>query len=251
MRTTRRLFLGLIVAALAATLAIPAPLQAKLIKKVDGFELLVDLSESMGHELKTADGSIIQTGEPPKQGYFKLFDYKKGKTKFQVEYELLQMINESVPSLDYQAALRTFGYRIAFYTGHYTTLNWGVALFDRTAMGQAIAPLENALALSPLGYGMAAASEELAAMPRRKALLIFSDFQWSEYFGDPVGEAEKLKTKYGPDLCVYTFYFDPDPEKVRIAREIVKAAGCGKAYDTFKLRTDPDAFQDMIRDIFY
>ena len=212
---------------LAIILLCPNPIQAKLVKKVDGFEVLVDLSRSTG-------------------------DLFKKKTLFEGEVEFLRKMNDAVPKLGYKAALRTFGYRSSFSPqAPFTRLDWGVKTFDPAQFGPAIDGLKPTYSITPLGHGMAASEAEFAAMPGKKALIILSDFRRSTDFGDPLGKAKSLKAKFGADLCIYTFCFGVHDEAFKLAKEIARVSDCGKFYDAEALLADQAAFAAMIKHIFY
>ncbi|MBU2548435.1 MAG: OmpA family protein [Proteobacteria bacterium] len=194
-------------------------------EKIKGFELLVDLSKSTGI-------------------------FFLGKQLWEDEIQLLRKLNATIPGLDYQAALRTFGYRTEFNTAQETKLLWGPMKYDRAALGPVMGGIEATQSLTPLGYGIAASDAELAKMPGRKALLIFSDFEWSPHFGDPMGAAKALNEKYGADLAIYTIFFGEPTASFKLAEDLAKMTG-GKTYKASDLLKDQASLDAMVMEIFY
>ncbi|MEW6263658.1 MAG: OmpA family protein [Thermodesulfobacteriota bacterium] len=187
-------------------------------KKVEAFELLCDLSSSRGDT-------------------------------FNNQMKLQEMLNQAIPAYDYAAALRSFyTYPFGQDTGSY--LNWGPKTYDPASF---IAELKKFTrksgARTSLGPAMAASSDDLGKMPGKKALVIFSDFLWSDGFGDPLAEAKKLAAKY-PDLAIYTIGFDDKAEGVKLGKGIAAASAGGKYFDAAALLKDQSALQAMVADIF-
>ena len=180
-------------------------------------------------------------------GFVLLADQSGSTNKgFDQEMSLLAKVVQSIPAKSYQAALRSF-YLYSFGDGVKSRLEWGAKPFDQAGMLAAVKALTNHRAKTPLGPAMAASAAELGKMPGKKALVIFSDFRWSDGFGDPVAEAKALTAKY-PGLCIYTLCFDLKGAKM--AQQIADAAGCGKYYDASALLAQQASFDDMIKTVF-
>jgi OOP family OmpA-OmpF porin len=194
-------------------------------EKIQGFELLVDLSKSTGV-------------------------FFLGKQLWEDEIRLLRKLNATIPGLDYLAALRTFGYRTEFNTAPETKLILGPEKYDRTKMGPAMGALEATQSLTPLGYAIAASEGELAKMPGKKAMIIFSDFEWSPHFGEPMAKAKALNAKFGSDLAIYTVFFGEPKDNLKLAQDLAKMTG-GKAYMATDLLKDQAALDAMVKEIFW
>ncbi|MEW5722596.1 MAG: OmpA family protein [Thermodesulfobacteriota bacterium] len=208
---------GVLMVMVLVFLVAPTPGALAQCKKIDGFVFLVDLSGSRSSEFDTQVG-------------------------------LLKKINASIPDAGYSAAMRTF-YLYPHDPDRGLELPVPVGAYDKAALDRATDQLERHNgARTPLGPAMAASGGELAQMSGTKALVVFSDFKWSEGFGDPVAEARALKAK-DPDLGVYVICLADAGRSVETAKAVAETGG-GKYYHAGQLASDSTAFQAMLTDIF-
>ena len=231
MRSQKRLLTAIVGLALAVVLMIPAISQAQVVcQRVDSFEILSDLSGSMGKGWKGGDCSEMD--------------------KFKAKQELLTRINEAIPNINYNGALRIFGEK--FYISgpeDISRLIFGPGAYSKADMGAAIAAAKKTQGITPLGPAILASNGEFAAWAGPKALLILSDFQRSPGFGQPVDEAKKLKEAYGNDIYIHTIIFDGQETEIATAQAIA-AAGGGNFYDGCTLLKDQAAFDKMMLEVF-
>lgn len=198
---------------------IPAVSQAdNMVPKVDGFDILVDLSGSMG--------------------------------QMQAEKEFLLRLNQTIPELGYSGAVRLFGFSSLAGPDQYSKLVWGPAAYSRDEMGKVLDTVSREYGFTPLGHAMNASEEEFGKMGARKALIIASDFEKSVDFGDPLAAAQALKTKYG-SICIYPVYFGTSQESKDLAMALAQATGCGKVYDGNLLASDVGALKSMVAEVFF
>jgi OOP family OmpA-OmpF porin len=205
---------------IAVFLMIPAMGQAdNMVPKVDGFDILVDLSGSMG--------------------------------QMKAEKEFLLRLNQTIPELGYKGAVRLFGYsNLINGPSKYSKLAWGPATYSRAEMGQVMEAISREYGITPLGHAMNASTEEFDGMGARKALIIASDFTKSVDFGDPMAAAQALKEKYG-SICIYPVYFGSGQESLDLAKALAQATGCGKVYDGSVLASDVGALKSMVAEVFF
>lgn len=188
------------------------------VKKFNGFEMLVDLS-----------GSRSET--------------------FQNQMALAIKIAEAVPAAGYNAAIRTF-YQYPFGADAPSQLLYEPKAFDGAAFSTALKAVQMKRgARTPLGPAMAACAADLAKISGPKALLIFSDFDWSEGFGDPLAEAVALKAKM-PELCIFPMSFATSDDDVKLAKEIGAASACGHILDGTNILKDEAAFKTFMEYVF-
>ncbi len=196
------------------------PVQAEMVKKVDGFELLVDMSGSLD--------------------------------KFQMQKDFLQQLNEVLPELGYTGGMRVFGFtNLISGPSSYSKGVWGAEIFSKAKLGEAIAPLAGTTGITPLGPAMEASQQELGNMGPRKALIIISDFKRSVDFGDPAAEANKLKAAYAHGLCIYPVVFEGDAESMALAEAVSDVTGCAKPVNAADLLSSPGGVQAWAKNIFW
>jgi outer membrane protein OmpA-like peptidoglycan-associated protein len=187
-------------------------------KKVDGFVMLVDLSASRG----------------------------KG---FEMQMSLIDKLQTAVPAFDYKTAIRSF-WLYPLGDGTESKLDYGVVTFEREGFVAALKSLEgHSGARTPLGGAIKATDADFAQMTGPKALIIFSDFEWSEGFGDPVAEAKKLAAKY-PDLAIYSICFARKEAPVKVAEGVAMASKGGKPFDAENVVSDETQFNALIAELF-
>jgi OOP family OmpA-OmpF porin len=195
--------------------------------KIQGFELLTDLSSSM-RRLSVCSGGLV---------------------KQEAVNTLLRKMNHRIPSQPYTAAMRVFGYKQAWTRSDYTTLYFGPSTYDRAAMEDAIGRLFAADSISPFGFALTSSESELAVMNNPKAVLMFADFEETTDSGAPVDKAKSIRRKYGDETKIYTFYVTRQTTAERLAGNIAKAGG-GKDYNVCELLGSDAAFEDMMNEIF-
>jgi OOP family OmpA-OmpF porin len=172
-----------------------------------------------------------------------------GLVKAEAESTLLRRMSQRLPSRPYIAALRVFGYQQAWREADFTTLYYGPTAYESAGFDQAVARLAPASAVSPFSVGMKATAEELASMPSPRVVLMFSDFEVTSDPGDPPAEASRLRSRFGGDTRVYSFYVT----KVKKAKTLaanVGSSGGGKSFDVCAMLEDDAAFEAMMDEIF-
>lgn len=216
----KKLFLTGIVLALAIVLSSPVLSHASnpcAGKKVESFVLLLDLSGSRDDD-------------------------------FDRQMQLQSKLNDAIPGLDFKAALRTF-FLYTHGDGSTSQLKWGPGAYSPEGVLEALKGLRRHNARTPLGPAITATANDFAKMSGNKALIIFSDFTWSEGFGSPAHAAKKLKAQF-PELCIFTVNFSADADQVKLAEALATAGKCGKSFNAQSLLDDDAAFRTMITDIF-
>jgi outer membrane protein OmpA-like peptidoglycan-associated protein len=195
--------------------------------KIQGFAILSDLSSSM-RRLSPCRGGLV---------------------KQEAVNTLLRRMNQRIPARPYQAALRAFGYKQAWTRKDYTTMYFGPARYDRSALESAIGRLFAADSISPFGWALVDSESELSTMGSPRVVLMFADFEETRDSGGPVEKARSLTRRFGGDTRVYTYYVTRQTEAEDLARRVASAGG-GKAWNICGLLESPEAFEAMMDEIF-
>ncbi len=197
-----------------------APVQAKLVPKVDHFILFVDQS-----------GSMYMTHKGMKE------------LKIKLAKKVLSGMNELIPELGYEGAVELFA-----------PLQEVLApqVYERSAFGKAIGKIREDLGiygrLTPMGPGIIGLDPVLAKMPGKKAVIIFSDGEANQGT-DPVMEAQTLSNKY-PNLCFHVVSFAESAKGKATLEQISKIGNCIMA-DGIALLNDKKALAQFVKDVFY
>ncbi|OAI09986.1 flagellar motor protein MotB [Methylomonas lenta] len=180
-----------------------------LVQKTNSFFVLNDSSSSMS---KT---------------YLNSADYSG--TKLDVEKNLLNKFNHTIPDITLSSGLRSFGYGPCtdWSTSH---LNQPLQSYSTSGFESAITSLECSSGGTPLAEAVEAAKGDIASAPGNIALVVFSDGMDET---SPVPAAEALKAQYGDRLCIYTVWVgnEADTAGQENLQSIVDTAGCGMATD--------------------
>ena len=203
-------------------------------KKIEGFEVLTDVSMSMEGDWKEGNCKDID--------------------KQELQFGLIKRFCASIPQLNYVAALRVMGIKNAFSKNEaekITYLAYEPQKFHRPSFTDAAEKLKATNGSTPMEPAMMLVSTDLDSIAGRKAVIIISDFQKSADFGDPAAVAAKLRDEYGHQVCVYTIGITTNPEQIATAKAISAASGCGQYFDGCSLYKDQAALDEAIKIIFY
>ncbi|MFH1136393.1 MAG: OmpA family protein [Pseudomonadota bacterium] len=200
-------------------------------KKVEGFEILVDVSGSMDENWATGNCT--------------------GLDKLQVQFEVIRRFSAGVPQLHYVGAMRAFGItNLITGDADFTRIVYPPQKFNSPAFVAEVNKLKPTTGITPMGPATVHAGRDLDTMAGRKALVIISDFRRSMFFGNPTAEAQKLRDEYNHQVRVYTIVISENPKQVAQAREIAAATG-GVSFDGCVLFQNQYAMDEAIKTIFY
>jgi OOP family OmpA-OmpF porin len=174
---------------------------AQYVPRVDNFVVILDTSSSMA-------------------------DTYHGQAKAAIAKNLLSAMNQTLPELKYNGALRTFGH-FAYLPDRSTMLVYGVTSYSTLGFGSALNDVKGPGGDSslPLAKAIAAAGEDLNSAQGPIAIIIVSDGADMDQL--PVKAADALKGQFGDRLCIDTVQVGDDPGGKEILEQIAKAGGCG------------------------
>lgn len=154
----------------------------KLVQKTNSFVVLNDTSSSMGHT------------------YIDSADYSG--SKLDVEKNLLNKMNKTIPAIPLHSALRSFGYGPCTDWSS-TKLNQPVQAYSAAGFDASINSMTCASGGTPLADAVTASGSEIAASTGNIALIVLSDGIDET---SPVPAVAALKQQYGDRLCVHTIW---------------------------------------------
>lgn len=201
-------------------------------QKTDNFFVINDSSLSMNEDYQGAG-----------------FPAQPVPTKFSLEKELLNRINQTIPDdLRLTSSIRSFGFGPCLSWG-FTKLNLPPANYSKSAFGQGIDSLTCAGGGSPMDSAINATTKDLSATSGNIALLILSDGHYLDT--DPVTAVQSLKQQYGDRLCIYTVWVgNKDEEQGQIVlNKLWKVAGCGYGVTADRVAS-PDDMAKFVHSIF-
>ena len=169
--------------------------------KVDNFVVILDTSGSMAYKYQ-------------------------GQTKETISKEFLTAMNETLPELKYNGALRTFG-NDAYVPDKSTVLLYGLKPYSTAAFGSAINAAKGSTGDTslPLAKAIAATGRDLASAQGPIAVVIVSD--GVDFDQAPAKAAMDLKDRFGDRLCIDTVLVGDNPAGKINLEQIAKTGGCG------------------------
>ena len=171
------------------------------VPKVDNFVVILDTSSSMADK------------------------YGK-KAKAKIAKDFLSAMNQTLPELKYNAALRTFGHS-ASLPDKSTLLVYGPTQYSTSGFEEALNSVKGPSGDSSLALAKAinAAGADMKSSQGPIAVIIVSDGQKMDQ--KPLKAAEAVKSQFGDRVCIDTVQVGDDPAGKMALEQIVKAGGCG------------------------
>ena len=171
------------------------------VPKVDNFAVILDTSSSMA-------------------------DKYKGQAKATVAKNFLTAMNQTLPELNYNGALRTFGHD-AHFPDRSTMRVYGVTPYSASGFGSALDGVKGPGGSTslPLAKAIAASGEDFKSAQGPIAVVIVSD--GLDMDQEPVKAVETLKSQFGDRLCIDTVQIGDDAAGKAVLEQIAKTGGCG------------------------
>jgi OOP family OmpA-OmpF porin len=171
------------------------------VPKVDNFVVILDTSSSMADK------------------------YAK-KEKAKIAKDFLNAMNQTLPELKYNAALRTFG-NSSSLPEKATLLVYGPTQYSTSGFGAALNSVKGPSGTSSLALAKAinVAGDDMKSSQGSIAVIIVSDGKQMDQ--RPLKAAEAMKSQFGDRVCIDTVQVGDDPAGKVTLEQIVKAGGCG------------------------
>ncbi len=201
-------------------------LSVKYVPKIESFVIILDSSASM---------QDAYTGT-----------VNNGHSKFVVAKDILMRMSNTLPEVDINSALVTFGH------GFFTPLDKTFIVYELTKHSRGL--LENALTSattpqgsSPAGDAMKDAWNLLLTSGGQNAVILVSDGE--QLIGSPLTRAKELKEMYGDRVCLYTVCVGNTAEGEKELRELARAVQCGFSVTADKIASSEN-MADFVKAVF-
>jgi OOP family OmpA-OmpF porin len=187
--------------------------------KVDNFMVILDKSSSMSWKYN-------------------------GQKRLTIAKEFLSAMNQTIPEMKLNCALRTFG---TSGFGTPTALIYGPAEYSRKDFQGALDATQRAIGRSPLGAAIAAAGADLKKSEGQIAVIIVSD--GADMDTTPITAANNMKAQFGDRVCIYTVLVGDDPAGEMLMKQVAAAGGCGFSVRADEVKTSGD-MGDFVKNVF-
>lgn len=174
-----------------------------------------------------------------------------GNKKFDMATQIVSRINQALPELGQNSALRSFGHSPSV-SDENTVLFYGMEEYSTYALGENLKKISEAGGTSPMHTALTASGqEELNGVSGNTAVIIISDGQPEFSLESPVTleAARALKNQQGPGFCYYPILVGDDEKGVALMNDIVRISECGFVSNADDLLTDA-GMASFVEDIF-
>ena len=177
-------------------------------------------------------------------------DMYKGNKKFVTAREIVKHLSQTLPELDQNAGLRSFGHNPQV-SDKLTVLFYGMEKYTQKGLNEKSGLVSVAGGTSPMHTALTAAEEDLKTFSGKTAVVIISDGQEAMGLKSPITleAAQTLKNQMGADLCFYPIFVGDDEKGMLLMEEIARIGKCGFVTKADKLMTGAGMGQ-FVQDVF-
>ena len=179
-----------------------------------------------------------------------MHEFYNGKRKIEIEKETLNLINSSVPKgVVYHAVLRSFSHEYQYPRTYQTHLYFPPERYNYQKMASAISLIKAGRAWTTLGYGLQATDADIAKLPGKVHIIIFSDGKENSDYTPPEKVAKTLKEKYKDRLCIFAVQIGDDETGEEVLEGVVQASQCGERVSADDLE-NPKTLAAFVKKVF-
>jgi len=191
--------------------------------KVDSFVVLLDVSSSM-------------------------LDKYQDNMKFHIANDFVANFNQTVPPMDYEAGLLTFGKGSGCSLGDGTAdLVYGMTSYQGSDFATGLNSVERAGGTTPMDKGINATTEALSAESGAVAVILVSDF-WRINPKPVMAAVSALKAQHGDNLCLYPVKVGDATLADPVIADMIGLAGCGTSMNAADLAS-PGAMASFVTEV--
>ncbi|MFQ5788168.1 MAG: OmpA family protein [Thermodesulfobacteriota bacterium] len=198
----------------------------KYVPKIDNFIIVLDSSSSM---------SVIYE------------DGNRGYSKFRVAKDIVRQMNNTMPEMDINGAIPTFGHGVSDPFKQTETV-YGMTTYSRSGLEQSLNSVKSpAEGNSPAGLAMESISNIIENTEGEFAVIIISDGENLE--DNPMTKIRSLKNRYADRICLYTIWVGNKPEGKTFMEKLAGEMGCGFSTSVNEIASSKD-MENFVREVF-
>ena len=197
----------------------------QLVQKTDSFFVINDSSSSMSN---TYQGNIAGT-------------------KLDAEKDLLNKFNKTIPAINLNSGLRSFGFGPCL-SWNTSVLNQPLQKYTQASFNDAITSLQCSSGGTPLADALETTAQDISGAPGNIALIVFSD---GKDDSSPVPATAALKTQHGDKLCIYTVWVGNENDTIGQANlnQIASTSSCGFSTTAANI-SSPAGMNEFVKNVF-
>ena len=191
-------------------------------QKIENFVVILDASQSVG-------------------------DAEGGRTHFVMAKDFLYRMNQTLPEMPLKSTIRSFGHW-HIKDGRQTILHYGPTQWNRGDFQGALDAVPWGKGASPADQAIDQSSQDMNSMPGATAVILVGDGEYEDV--DAVAAAERMKAKYGENVCIYTVQVGSrEAANNQIMQDIARVGECG-FYQNYGNLATPQAMADWVEAVF-
>lgn len=198
----------------------------KYVPKIESFVIILDASASMEDEYTGA--------------------VNKGHPKFTVAKDILMRMNNTLPEIDINSALVTFGHGF-FKHADKTFIVYELKKHSRGLLENALNEAAIPQGCSPAGNAIKDAKNLLLTSGGQNAVILVSDGE--QLIGSPLTRAQDLKEMYGSRVCLYTIFVGNTAEGEQELRDLTREVKCGFSVTADEIASSEN-MADFVKKVF-
>ena len=199
----------------------------KYVPKIKNFFIVLDTSSSM---------SVSYAGKSGGED-----------SKLTVAKDFISHMNNTMPAMDVNGVLQTFGRGIEMPMQQTETV-YGRTTYSRSGLEQSLNSI-NFLAEgnSPAGLAIRETGDTIGSIEGTNAVIFISDGEYLE--GDPLTKVRDIDNNYGNWTCFYTVWVGNNPEGKSFMEELAGEMGCGFSISVDAIASDEDMV-NFVKQVF-
>ncbi len=197
------------------------------VPKVDNFFIILDASSSMSVS--------YQNG-----GY-------EDESKFKLAKDFIKRMNDTMPEMNINGVLQTFGHGIAKPTRQTETV-YGITTYSRSDLEESLNNVSfPAEGNSPAGLAIRATRGMIKNTKGQNAIIFISDGENLE--DSPQKRVKVLNNRYGDRTCLYTIWIGNDPKGKSFMESLAGHMECGFATSIDEITSNKDMI-NFVKQVF-
>ena len=183
------------------------------VQKVDNYLIVLDASQSMRDPYKY-----------------------EGYSKFEFAKEVIVRLNDTLPEMELQGALRTFGHGDCMPNAPTLAIN-EMQKHEKEKLESGLQKVSCDGGPSPLATALQEASKDLKDASGNVAVIVISD---GLDMGDkPIEAARSMSRQFRGDLCTYAVHVGDDPAGLAFMKRLAQVTDCSPVLDADAIATGP------------
>ena len=171
-----------------------------------------------------------------------------GYSKFKISQDYLSALNQTIPELEYDGALRSF-VELKSVPEKSTPLVYGPTKYSTAGFESALKDVKGPVKDSAvsLSEAISATEKDLRATRGTTAIIVLSDGINIDQMTEKA--VQNLKNQFGDRICVYPIRIGDDPEGIKQMQRITATGACGFPVVVVDHKTSY-SMGDLVEDIF-